>query len=42
VSRRERDELIDALQRRVDDPALDAISWRLRQLVFERVAAAGD
>lgn len=41
VSRRERDELIDALQRRVDDPTLDAISWRLRQLVFERVAAAG-
>jgi SAM-dependent methyltransferase len=39
VSHDERERLIDALQRRVGDPALDAISWRHRQLVFERVAA---
>jgi hypothetical protein len=38
VSPAAREELVAALQRRVDDPSIDAISWRLRQLVFERVA----
>jgi trans-aconitate 2-methyltransferase len=41
VTPAERDGLVVALQARVDDAALDAISWRLRQLVFERVAAPG-
>jgi trans-aconitate 2-methyltransferase len=30
------DALVDALRRRVDDPSLDAIQWRLRRLVLAR------
>jgi hypothetical protein len=30
------DDLVAALEARVDDPSLDAIRWRLRQLVLAR------
>lgn len=40
VAPAEREALIAALQKRVDDPSPDAISWRLRQLVFTRADAS--
>jgi hypothetical protein len=38
VERAEVDSLVARLQQRVDDPSLDAIRWRLRQLVLARNA----
>jgi trans-aconitate 2-methyltransferase len=39
ATRAEIDDLVAQLQRRVDDPSLDAIEWGLRRLVLTRAAA---